>query len=125
MPSESGSPEPVPRRLGSLAELKDLIAKQQGLFNRLAEGPRTGLTTEEQQAISDGEPYCFRCGRPASSFPEYWEQPTSRADGGTGTEADYVRREEGTYNPETDRFACDACYVAIGMPAGYDGWKAP
>lgn len=60
------------------------------------------LDQRELDAIVDGEPYCFRCGKPASSFPEYDYQFAS------GDRADYVRNEEGTYNPETNRFACDA-----------------
>ena len=28
----------------------------------------------------------------------------------------YVRIEEGTYNPETDTYACTDCYIAMGMP---------
>jgi hypothetical protein len=82
------------------------------------------LTTEEQQRLVDGEPYCFRCGKPASSFSEYASSLEERQ-----SFADYVRDEEGTYNPNTNRFACDECYIAIGMPAGEPGdaygWKAP
>lgn len=92
---------------------------------RLPVVPKPVLSMVEIDHIADGEPYCFRCGKPASSFPEYWEHPTPRSDGGTGTEADYVRREEGTYNPDTNRFACDACYIAIGMPSALRGWRAP
>lgn len=80
------------------------------------------LTAEEQDRIADGEPYCFRCGKPASSFiagamMAQDDEPISPAE--------YVRREEGTYNPDTNRFACDACYIAIGMPTAPEGWKAP
>lgn len=83
------------------------------------------LTAEERDRVADGEPYCFRCGKPASSFSAYWlEEPL----GVTGA-ADYVRREEGTYNSDTNRFACDACYIAIGMPVSDGihggGWRAP
>jgi hypothetical protein len=85
----------------------------------------TNLTTEERDRVADGEPYCFRCGKPASSFSEYWrDEPLGVTDA-----AKAVRRDEGTYNPETNRFACDACYIAIGMPVGEPGnaygWKAP
>lgn len=38
---------------------------------------------------------------------------------------DYVRREEGTYNPSNDTFCCTDCYVAIGMPSTPWGWTAP
>lgn len=82
--------------------------------------PQVSPTLEEQQRIADGEPYCFRCGKPASSFSEYTSNLEERQ-----SFADYVREEEGTYNPETNRFACDGCYIAIGMPAGPNGWQAP
>lgn len=79
-----------------------------------------GLGAEEQDRIADGEPYCFRCGKPASSFSEYELQADEY-----GAASNYVVREEGTYNPETNRFACDACYIAIGMPSSHNGWRAP
>lgn len=85
------------------------------------------LTEEEQKRIIEGEPYCFHCGKPASSFPEYDPFENSEREV-RGSRADYVRREEGTYNRVTNRFACDECYIAIGMPAapsGYSGWVAP
>lgn len=83
------------------------------------------LTEAERQAIADGEPYCFNCGKPASSFEIY---KTMSADGfGNEDAAAYIREDEGTYNPETNRFACDGCYIAIGMPSTntIEGWKAP
>lgn len=82
----------------------------------------SGVTEAEAAAIADGEPYCFRCGRPASSFYEYVEM--GKADGYL-TAWQYVLNEEGTYNPDTNRFACDACYIAIGMPTTPRGWRAP
>jgi hypothetical protein len=89
--------------------------------------PTPHLTEAEHERIADGEPYCFRCGRPASSFHEY---QVMSADGfGNEDAATYVREDEGTYNPATNRFACDECYIAIGMPVGEPGndygWKAP
>lgn len=86
-------------------------------------GSSVNLTAEEIDAVGDGEPYCFRCGKPASSFHEY---RVMAADGfGNEDAAGYVREEEGTYNPDTNRFACDACYIAIGMPTAPRGWRAP
>jgi hypothetical protein len=130
MPSDSGSPEPV------LPELAPKEAEMQAMADAMNFGfpqpdaPVTAglyassLTTEEQERLADGEPYCFRCGKPASSFSEY---PDEWIDSETSftSRADYVRQEEGTYNPVTNRFACDACYIAIGMPSAYDGWVAP
>ena len=71
------------------------------------------------------EPYCFRCGRPASSFSEYGDF-TGTEGSIAGDRAAYVREQEGTYNRHTNRFACDSCYIAIGMPSqGGGGWQAP
>lgn len=112
MPSEPGSPEPLP----------DLIEVELSGETTWHLPPLTAdlkaLTPEEQDRIAEGEPYCFRCGRPASSFPEYRNFTDVEA-------VAYVRQEEGTYNPETNRFACDGCYIAIGMPSGPNGWMAP
>lgn len=81
------------------------------------------INNDEMHAIERGEPYCFLCGKPASAFPEYddlidpcWDRPTR---------AQAVESEEGTYNPDTNRFACDGCYIRIGMPSSPNGWKAP
>lgn len=109
MESDNGSPELPPNWPGPIVLPPDVAAQRSGY----------GLTPEEQDRIADGEPYCFRCGKPASSFSEYDYQFAG------GDRADYVRNQEGTYNPETNRFACDACYIAIGMPAGPGGWRAP
>lgn len=109
MPSDNGSQEPRQRDL----KWRDFIGR---------------LSAAELDRIADGEPYCFRCGKPAGSFEEYdyFEESEREVH---GSRADYVKREEGTYNPETNRFACDACYIAIGMPVGGPGsdygWRAP
>ncbi len=117
MPSNDGSQEPLPkfhRKLTvSLEELKDLITRQE---------TQVVLNTGELDARADGEPYCFRCGRPASSFVEY--RDLAEAEGLTNA-WQYVIQEEGTYNPLTNRFACDECYIAIGMPSETQGWIAP
>lgn len=82
----------------------------------------SGVTEAEAAAIADGEPYCFRCGKPASSFSEYEIGAESE---GLANAWQYVLQEEGTYNDDTNRFACDACYIALGMPAAPGGWRAP
>jgi hypothetical protein len=65
---------------------------------------------------------CFRCGKMASQIPEYRE-PAKEED---ITADEWMRENEGTYNAETNTFACTECYMAIGMPsAPGGGWKAP
>ena len=64
---------------------------------------------------------CFRCLRHPSQIPTY--VLSGETDGITA--AEYVRREEGTLNVETGHFACDDCYIAIGMPTSPRGWTAP
>ena len=38
---------------------------------------------------------------------------------------DVYASDDGTYNPETNQFMCDECYIAAGMPARstLPGWK--
>lgn len=124
MPSDSGSQE---RRAESVARIRN--ANKEALErlrdwgdDRQRSQTSEGLTPEEADRIADGESYCFRCGKPASSFPEYCDRTCGSPE---GCADQYVRREEGTYNPETNRFACDACYIAIGMPTSSEGWRAP
>ncbi len=111
MPSSSGSPEPrvSEELLNQLAE-----AAEGEVINSFSD-----LNMKERLAIADGEPYCFRCGKPASSFAEYDYQYAG------GDRADYVRDQEGTYNQDINRFACDGCYIAIGTPSAPGGWRAP
>lgn len=56
-------------------------------------------------------PRCARCKKtPAEiGYDEYLE-PGETAD-------DYVRQEEGTYDPATGAFLCDPCYIRVGQPA--------
>lgn len=64
-------------------------------------------------------PICIGCGRtPEEIGYHYYHE-------GTMTDSEYVRREDGTYNPENGHFACDLCYIAIGCPTAPNGWKAP
>jgi hypothetical protein len=37
---------------------------------------------------------------------------------------EYVLEEEGTLNPENNHFACDECYIRLGMPTTPWGWVA-
>lgn len=75
----------------------------------------------EEEVITD-MPTCIGCGKHPGELSEYVHQ--SEVEGMTPD--DFVRELEGTYNPETGRFACTECYIAMGMPtAPGRGWKAP
>lgn len=113
MESEGGSPEQPDEPMHPLEE-RALRGRGAPQFSP--------ISSEERNAIADGEPYCFRCGKPASSFSEY-EIGAESEDLANAWQ--YVLQEEGTYNDDTNRFACDACYIAIGMPAAPGGWRAP
>lgn len=70
---------------------------------------------------------CIGCGKKPEELGEYsravLDYPTS------WTPTDYVRRQEGTYNRANGHFACDLCYISMGMPAEPAGsgrrWVAP
>jgi hypothetical protein len=66
---------------------------------------------------------CFYCHRTPAEIPVYVE--CGQANEVSAEE--YVWHEEGTLNRETGHFACDDCYVRIGMPVGERGtrWTAP
>lgn len=66
-------------------------------------------------------PVCIGCGKNAEDLDEYRDQAASEEM----TPAEFVRENEGTYNPTNGHFACTACYIAMGMPATPDGWVAP
>lgn len=64
---------------------------------------------------------CFRCERRPSDIPGL---STWAAEDGYST-VDEMAEDDGTYNPDTNRFCCDECYIAIGMPSSPTGWRAP
>jgi hypothetical protein len=82
----------------------------------------------------DPEIRCGGCRKRPHEIPEYVEAAQMQTDAmsmSTPEELDeYVRLEEGTFNEKTNRFLCDACYVAAGQPArpygdGTPGWTCP
>ena len=66
-------------------------------------------------------PRCFRCNKTADELSEY----DSYAKDEGISNAEYVEREEGTFNVVNGHFACTSCYIAIGMPSSPRGWVAP
>ena len=57
---------------------------------------------------------CKGCGEIPENLPEYRYEAFRL----NMTPTEYVRREEGTYNPKTGRFYCSRCYIHAGMPLG-------
>jgi hypothetical protein len=64
---------------------------------------------------------CAYCGRTPDQIPTY----VVCAEESDMTPWAYVKQEEGTYNHDNGHFACDDCYVEIGMPSSPTGWVAP
>lgn len=67
---------------------------------------------------------CTGCNKTADELEEYIEG----ARDAEMTVEEYVRREEGTYNPDNGHFLCTSCYIEAGMPANLypgKGWVAP
>jgi hypothetical protein len=70
------------------------------------------------------KPECIRCGRSPDQIEEY----RVYAEGEGLTPDEFVRLEEGTYNPDNGHFACTYCYIMLGSPAAAPGegrWIAP
>ena len=72
--------------------------------------------------MSDG-PICIGCGKYPFELAEYVE--AAREYGRPITPDNYVRREEGTYNPANEHFLCTPCYINAGQPSSPTGWRAP
>jgi hypothetical protein len=64
---------------------------------------------------------CIGCNKQPSEIEEYTEAAAEE----DMSPDDYVRVEEGTFNPENGHFACTSCYIQMGMPSSPTGWKAP
>ena len=67
------------------------------------------------------EPICIGCGSIPENLDEY--AVPAREEG--ISPAEYVRTQEGTYNPRNGHFLCTACYVRTGAPSSPNGWRAP
>lgn len=81
------------------------------------------LIGETELAFTGGENHeviCIGCGKKPEELKEY---SMDLRPGQTPT--DYVRAEEGTYNPNNGHFLCTPCYSDAGMPSSPRGWVAP
>lgn len=78
----------------------------------------------------DLEVTCAGCRRRPYQIPHFAEIASEVGGRELLTPEDldaWVRREEGTFNPETNRFLCDPCYIRAGTPSLHQrpGWKCP
>jgi hypothetical protein len=69
-------------------------------------------------------PLCISCGKTPAEIPEYIEAAAEEPEYFESAD-DYVRREEGTYNPHNGHFLCTSCYIEAEMPSSPQGWRAP
>ena len=77
--------------------------------------------------------FCFVCQRPAYHCSEWIINALDMGAIPSMETCDQLVREDGTYNPETNTFACDYCYVTLealsgkrlSRPLPGPGWKAP
>lgn len=69
--------------------------------------------------VRELELHCGLCCRVPATIPGISDY--AAREGLTPDE--YVWREEGTLNRDTGQFACDACYIKLGMPSGPNGWR--
>lgn len=76
---------------------------------------------------------CTYCWRRPEEIDEYLPGTLEQCEAGERawevgeyrSPADYVSKEEGTFNSENGHFACTECYVRIGAPSSPHGWVAP
>jgi hypothetical protein len=69
--------------------------------------------------VRELELHCGLCCRVPATIPGI---PDYAANEGL-TPDEYVWQEEGTLNRDTGQFACDGCYIKLGMPSGPNGWR--
>lgn len=59
------------------------------------------------------KPICQGCKKPVNQIQEYIEASAEMEI----SPEDYVKSEEGTYNPANGHFLCTDCYIKAGMPS--------
>lgn len=75
---------------------------------------RAGDSPAERTPESPVPPICEICRKTPSQLEEYTDAASE--EGYEMHPDEYVRSEEGTYNPKENAFFCTECYVKIGMP---------
>ena len=76
------------------------------------------------------DPMCDRLAENIEYLDTFWASSKEELEATDPLEypvkrAEYIRREEGTYNKENGHFLCDECYIRAGMPTSPNGWKCP
>lgn len=74
--------------------------------------------------MKPASPTCIVCKKKPQEIEEY--RAAAECEHPRMTPDEYVRREEGTYNRETNQFTCTECYMDLGMPSAptVRGWIA-
>ena len=80
--------------------------------------PKSFLYTKKEEdrllkTFKDKKLKCKGCHQPPSRIKEYIQE--YKLNGYTSPE-EFVKAEEGTYNPATHTFLCTKCYIREGMP---------
>lgn len=57
---------------------------------------------------------CKGCGKQPSEIPSV----SYFAECENMTPDEFIKKLEGTYNPKTNLFYCDECYIRLGTPLG-------
>jgi len=60
---------------------------------------------------------CKECGLKPDEIYEYTDSKAWK-DAGVKSATEFVKKEEGTYNPISELFWCTRCYIILGMPLG-------
>lgn len=108
----------------NISTIRQEAIKQTKALERIATVLEVLALRDEPMPPTSGDvvqPRCIDCHRTPSEIKEYVELA---ADAGL-TPDDFVRRDEGTYNPTNGHFACSYCYIEMGSPVTPAGWKAP
>lgn len=76
------------------------------------------------------DPMCERLAENMEYLDTFWAESQEEYDSTPIEEhphlrAEYVRCNDGTYNPINGHFLCDSCYIKAGMPTAPGGWVCP
>ena len=81
----------------------------------LSASAERGYTAVRVPWVPKVVPMCIGCGHHPEEISEYVD--AAKEEGYLHT-SQYVRRNEGTYNPDNGHFWCTSCYIKNGQPLG-------